>query len=523
MGITIPENLFSLKGIFSLVMQVLGLTWDYMRAKAVKLLGEPVVKAMEFGLEMFQIIREKGVEGIWEYIKEQFADLKETIIDSIKDLLIVQVIQAGIKWLVGLLVPGGGFIKAIMAIKDFIVFFVESALMLIPTLIEAIRAMAAGSMSLVANAVEKGLATLLPLVIKLFAQIIGLGGLVGKVQKIIMKIRSRVDKAINKLILKAKKAARKLLNLSKDNGDIHAEENDLVTPQLIAKIDASSEHFTMDGKPHDIYLVYNKGNIEVEMASDFRERLLLKIDNALFEIKDKEGTEWNKLRQNFKSVKDKLNDYEWDISALLDKYHQDTDLTLQKLREQIRSIGQELRIIGDAADIESLKFIGHSSNYVLIDGELDFSHSLFSGLSGGRAIRKKLYPDWSSSIIAWRNKRLSTDYNGGPYGRRDPLDHNNFISEEFGNREPNQFLRRTIKNQNVASVPRSQVSIDHKKSVAYHWENESGKDTNQSKRNTWYNDDKNLRLISGALNSSLGSGGETFDSKVGDKFLGPNE
>ncbi|MFD1614229.1 eCIS core domain-containing protein [Gelatiniphilus marinus] len=210
-GITIPENLFSLKGIFSLVMQVLGLTWDYMRQKAVKLLGEPVVRAMEFGLEMFQIIKEKGIEGIWEYIKEQFTDLKETIMDSIKDMLIVQVIQAGIRWLVSLLIPGAGFIKAIMAIKDFIVFFVESAIMLIPTLIEAIRAMAVGSISMVANAVERGLATLLPLVIKLFARIIGLGGLVKKVQKIIKKIRKRIDRAINKLILKAKKAARKLL------------------------------------------------------------------------------------------------------------------------------------------------------------------------------------------------------------------------------------------------------------------------------------------------------------------------
>ncbi len=221
-GITIPEDLFSLKGIFSLVMQVLGLTWDYMREKAVKLLGEPVVRAMEFGLEMFQIIKEKGVEGIWEYIKEQFTDLKETIIDSIKNMLITQVIQAGIRWLLSLLIPGAGFIKAIMAIKDFIVFFVESALMLIPALIEAIRAMASGNMALVATAIERGLALLVPLVIKLFARIIGLGGLVKKVQKIIKKIRRRIDRAINKLILKAKKAFNKLMRRLRGGG---AEED----------------------------------------------------------------------------------------------------------------------------------------------------------------------------------------------------------------------------------------------------------------------------------------------------------
>ncbi len=215
LGIAIPEDIFSLKGIFSLVMQVLGLTWDYVRQKAVKHLGEPTVKAMEFGVEIFQIIRTEGIIGLWEYIKGEFADLKETIIGSIQNLLIVQVIQAGIKWLASLLIPGAGFIKAILAIKDLIVFFVESAMMLIPTLIQAIQAMAANSIAWVADVVEKGLASMIPVVIRLFARIIGLGGLAKKVQKIIEKIRKRIDKAIDKVILKAKKAFKKLLQKGK--------------------------------------------------------------------------------------------------------------------------------------------------------------------------------------------------------------------------------------------------------------------------------------------------------------------
>ncbi len=215
MGITIPKDIFSLKGIFNLVMQVLGLSWDYMRKKAVKLLGEPVVKAMEFGLEMFKIIKDKGIDGIWEYIKDKFADLKETVIEAIKEMLITQVLEAGIKWMIGLLIPGAGFIKAIMAIKDIIVFFVESALMLIPALIESIRAMASGSVAGVAKAIEKGLGLLVPLVINLFAKLIGLGGLAKKVQKIIKRIRKRIDKAINKLIKKARKAFKGLVKKGK--------------------------------------------------------------------------------------------------------------------------------------------------------------------------------------------------------------------------------------------------------------------------------------------------------------------
>ena len=215
MGITIPDDIFSLSGIFSLVLQVLGLGWDMLRAKSVKMMGEPAVNALETGADagfsVFKAIKTQGIMGLWEFLKEKFTDLKEMVIDAIKDMLITQVIEAGIKWLLSLLIPGAGFIKAIMAIKDVIVFFVESAIMLIPALIEAILALAAGSVAGVAKAIEFGLAKLIPLVINLLANLIGLGGLSKKVMKIFKKIRKRVDKAVNKLLAKAKKAARKIM------------------------------------------------------------------------------------------------------------------------------------------------------------------------------------------------------------------------------------------------------------------------------------------------------------------------
>jgi len=215
MGITIPENLFSLSGIFNLVMQILGLGWDFIRLKAVKMFGEPAVAALEKGFEMFQLFREKGIDGIWEYLKEQFNDLKETVIGAIQNMIVTQVIQAGIKWLLSLLIPGAGFIKAIMAIKDLIVFFVESAMMLIPAITEAILALAAGSVAMVAKAIEKGLGLLIPLVINLLAKLIGISGLAQKVQKIIKNIRKRIDKQVSKLLMKAKNWVKKVFKKGK--------------------------------------------------------------------------------------------------------------------------------------------------------------------------------------------------------------------------------------------------------------------------------------------------------------------
>lgn len=111
-----------------------------------------------------------------------------------------------------LLIPGAGFIKAIMVIKDLIVFFVESAIMLIPAITEAILALAAGSVVGVAKAIEFGLSKLIALVINLFAKLIGLGGLSKKVMAIFTKIRKRVDKAVMKLL---NKAGRKLMQKSR--------------------------------------------------------------------------------------------------------------------------------------------------------------------------------------------------------------------------------------------------------------------------------------------------------------------
>lgn len=261
MGITISKDIFSISGIFNLVMQVLGLGWDYIRRKAVKLLGEPAVKVLEKSIEIFQLIRTKGIDGLWEFVKQKFTDLKETVIDAIRDMLITQVIEAGVKWLLSLLIPGAGFIKAIMAIKDIIVFFVESAMMLIPAITQGIKALAAGSVKLVATAMEEGLARLVPVVINLFAKLIGLSGLAKKVQKIIFKIRKRIDKAVNKFIRKAKAKLKKLLKKGKVK--VKGAIKGLVQWWKLRK-----KFKAKDGKQHTLYLSGKDKTSKLMVASE---------------------------------------------------------------------------------------------------------------------------------------------------------------------------------------------------------------------------------------------------------------
>ncbi|MGB3465565.1 MAG: hypothetical protein WBA74_09855 [Cyclobacteriaceae bacterium] len=262
-GITIPDNLFSLAGIFDLVMQILGLTWDYFRDKAVRLLGEPVVQAMETGFEVFMIIKEKGIEGLWEYVKDQFNDLQAMVMDAIRDMIITKVIEAGVKWIMGLMSPAGAFIKAAMMIIDIARFFIERAaqiIELVSAFVDGIRALANGDVSAVAKAVEKALVKAIPVLIGFLASLVGISGLTGKVQKIIKKVRGKIDRAINKVIKKAKKAFGKLVKKGKAKvkGAVGAVLNWL----------GIKKKFTdQSGEKHTIYFTGKEKNAKLMIAS----------------------------------------------------------------------------------------------------------------------------------------------------------------------------------------------------------------------------------------------------------------
>ncbi len=206
LSIKMPDDIFSLKGIFSLVMQVLGLTWEYMRAKAVGMFGETVVAGMEKAGDIFQRLKE-GPAAVWEYVKEEFNDLKETVIGQIQEMVATEVIKAGVKWLLSMLNPVAAFIKAAMAIYNIITFIVDRAAQLadfILSLMDAIAAIAKGAIQGAAAKLEGALAKSIPLIIGFLASLLGITGLVTKVQKLIQRVRGRIDNAITKLLIKVK-------------------------------------------------------------------------------------------------------------------------------------------------------------------------------------------------------------------------------------------------------------------------------------------------------------------------------
>ncbi|UGU16058.1 DUF4157 domain-containing protein [Sinomicrobium kalidii] len=201
-GIYVPQS-FDFKEIIKFVASVLGLTWENLRIKLVKHLGEPAVKALETGFELIQILVTEGPAAAWEKIMEHLSNLKEMVIQEISQFVIVQVVKKAIAKLVMSLNPAGAIIQAILAIYDTITFLIEKIKQIArvgAAVIDSIAAIANGVITQAANKVEKTLAGMLTLAINFLAKFAGLGKISEAIIKIIKKIREPVDKAMDKVV-----------------------------------------------------------------------------------------------------------------------------------------------------------------------------------------------------------------------------------------------------------------------------------------------------------------------------------
>ena len=220
-GIQIPDK-FDLSGIMSIVLQVLGLTWTNIRKRAVAIVGEPVVKALETASEIIITLVTKGAAGLWEYLKEKACDLIQTVLDNIKTFLIEKVIMAGVTWIIGLLNPASAFVKACKAIYDIIMWVVNNGQQLLEfvnAVLDSVLSIAKGDIAPAAAAVEKAMAKAVPVAIGFLAGLLNLGGLSDKIKEIIEKIQAPINAAIDWIIKKAvslAKAVGKMLGGGKE-------------------------------------------------------------------------------------------------------------------------------------------------------------------------------------------------------------------------------------------------------------------------------------------------------------------
>lgn len=197
---------FDINAIFSLALQVMGISYAHIRERAVLQIGEERVALMETTAGLFQRIYKEGLGAVWEIIKEKFTDFKDMIWEAIKTFIRDAVIRAAITLLLSLLNPVAAFVKACMAIYDFLMMLVkmkDRIIDLINSILDAVMTIAHGSVDAAASAIEKAFAKSIPIIIGFLAALLHLNNIGSKVRDIILRIRARVDKLLDWMIGKA--------------------------------------------------------------------------------------------------------------------------------------------------------------------------------------------------------------------------------------------------------------------------------------------------------------------------------
>lgn len=220
-GVELPEK-FDLMGIIKLLASIFGLTWTNIRNRIVKQIGETAMAAIEKGVEIFSVLRTQGVAGLWQMLMDKLGDIKEMILEQVKDFVITKIITAGITWLIGLLNPAAAFIKACKMIYDIVMFFVDNGsriLKFVNTVIDSVADVVKGNVSGVVNKINDVLGQMVPIIIGFLASLIGLGGIGAKIRSIIETLQKPVNKALDFVIKTGLKLAgpiiRGLTNLGR--------------------------------------------------------------------------------------------------------------------------------------------------------------------------------------------------------------------------------------------------------------------------------------------------------------------
>lgn len=261
-GIQMPER-WDLRGIIWFVLQILGLTWDRVRAKLVRLMGERAVAMLETGFQLIQEIRQRGlVQALRERVTEFFGQLREAALGSIRSFIQDRLVRAGIEQLVSLLSPVGAIIQAIIKTYTTIKFFIDrinQILEFVESIVNSIAAIAAGSIGAAANFIERTMARAIPVILDFLARFIGLGDVGGHVQRTIQGLQARVDQMLDRAVDWIKNMAQRLVAAGRS-----------AVGRVVAWWRKQRAFVGPDRRPHTIITDKQNGRPRVVMRSDER-------------------------------------------------------------------------------------------------------------------------------------------------------------------------------------------------------------------------------------------------------------
>ena len=273
-GIIFPATL-NLSGIFSLIAQILGVTWQAIKARVIKLLGptaEKVITQIEKTVTVIVDFITKGPIALYEMAMEFLGDLKARFFDSVIEWARNTIIVKGVQKLIAMFNPVGAIIQAIMTIGSTIKFFIDKAKQIAAftnAVFDSITEIAAGNLKKAISAVENSLAKALPVAIGFLANLAGIGGIAEKIKDVIKKLRQPIDKAVEKVVGFVADKARALMakvtgvDKTKEEPPRTQKEHDAQVSAGLAALDGEQKKQDQD---HDGALTYEEAAFAAEQV-----------------------------------------------------------------------------------------------------------------------------------------------------------------------------------------------------------------------------------------------------------------
>ena len=219
-GIQMPDK-FDGAGIFSLVTQVLSLSFGTFKTIAQRVWGKAAVALLEKGeavaekgLEVYQIVKKGGIGALWTHIKELISSKVDEIFEKIKTTVLYETIKKVLAFVATLFNPIGAFIKAVQAIYAGIRFLVDNIdriAEIVNAFLSSVELAVKGQVSAISGLIVKALKTFLVVAIDFLAKLLRLGKLDDKVRRILKTLRKPIERGMEWLARKLHPLVRKLM------------------------------------------------------------------------------------------------------------------------------------------------------------------------------------------------------------------------------------------------------------------------------------------------------------------------
>ncbi|MFL6844084.1 MAG: DUF4157 domain-containing protein [Allosphingosinicella sp.] len=200
--IQLPSE-WNIWSVLDLIRQVLGLTWDFLRERAARVIGRENVARLEMIGSWIATLITEGWAGLWHRLQDQLESLKDTVLNAIKSFILERVIMASITWLASLFNPVGAIVQLVMTIWN-LYQFVRNQMQRLMGIAQAVVAMisniAHDVLDPAKQRVEEVLGSLVPVVIDLLMSLLGVTGVASRVREIIAEVRQSIANAADRLI-----------------------------------------------------------------------------------------------------------------------------------------------------------------------------------------------------------------------------------------------------------------------------------------------------------------------------------